>query len=216
MADPAINIRLNTAALTWTSSLQGAIGDGGSFSRADLVVGTHVITASVTDTGSLTGSDAITLTVQAAPPPNTAPTVTIQAPANGTTVTAGASVTFTGTATDTQDGNISGDLVWSSNLQQGPLGTGASFSISTLVVGQHAITASVTDSGGLQGSAAIVVNVNAAPAPITLSVTARKVKNKKYADLTWANANGTNVEIYRNTTRTVTANDGSHTDSPTG
>jgi hypothetical protein len=156
------------------------------------VVGTHVITARATDNGSLTGSDSVTLTVQAAPPPNTAPTVTIQAPANGAIVVAGTSVTFTGTATDTQDGNISGSLVWSSNLQ-GQLGTGASLTTSSLSVGPHAITASVTDSGGLSGSAAIVVTVNAAPQPITLSVAKRTVKNKRYADLTWANAVGANV-----------------------
>jgi extracellular elastinolytic metalloproteinase len=204
-----------TAALSWESSLQGALGTGGSFSRADLMVGTHVITARATDSGSLTGSDSVTLTVQAAPPPNTAPTVTIQAPANGAIVVAGTSVTFTGTATDTQDGNISGSLVWSSNLQ-GQLGTGASLTTSSLSVGPHAITASVTDSGGLSGSAAIVVTVNAAPQPITLSVAKRTVKNKRYADVTWANAVGASVEIYRNTTRIVTANDGSHTDSPTG
>ncbi len=145
-----------TASMSWASSLQGAIGAGGAFSRTDLVVGTHVITASVTDSGALVGTATVSITVQ--PSPNTPPSVTISSPPNGTTVAPGASVTFTATATDTQDGNVAASLVWSSNLQ-GQIGIGASFSTTALGVGAHAITASVTDSGGLPGSASVVVTV---------------------------------------------------------
>jgi extracellular elastinolytic metalloproteinase len=148
-----------SANLVWTSSLQGAIGTGGAFARADLVVGTHVITASVTDSGALTGSATITLVVQI---PNTPPAVTISSPPNGTTVLVGSSVTFTGSAIDSPDGNISANLVWTSNIQ-GQVGTGASFSTTALGVGAHAITAAVTDSGGLPGSAAVVVTVQPPP-----------------------------------------------------
>jgi hypothetical protein len=52
-----------TGSLGWTSSLQGAIGAGGSFSRSDLIPGTHLITASVTDPEGLTGSSSSTITV---------------------------------------------------------------------------------------------------------------------------------------------------------
>jgi len=51
-----------TASLVWTSSLDGQIGTGGSFS-ATLSDGTHTITASATDSGSASGSDSITITV---------------------------------------------------------------------------------------------------------------------------------------------------------
>lgn len=51
-----------SSSLVWTSSLDGQIGIGSSFS-AVLSDGTHTITASVTDTGGLTGDDAITVTV---------------------------------------------------------------------------------------------------------------------------------------------------------
>jgi hypothetical protein len=57
-----------TSSLTWRSSLDGAIGSGGSFSRV-LSVGTHTITAAATDSGGLTGSGQIGVTVTAAPPP---------------------------------------------------------------------------------------------------------------------------------------------------
>lgn len=49
--------------LSWTSSLQGAIGSGMSFHRSDLVVGTHVITAKATDPEGLFGQDSRTITV---------------------------------------------------------------------------------------------------------------------------------------------------------
>jgi hypothetical protein len=59
------------ANLAWTSSLDGPIGNGAAFSTSSLGAGAHTITASVTDSGGLPGSDAITVTVNG--PPNTPP-----------------------------------------------------------------------------------------------------------------------------------------------
>jgi YVTN family beta-propeller protein len=92
--------------------------------------------------------------------PNTAPVVNITAPADGISVTEGTELTFSGTASDGQDGDLGGSIDWSSNLS-GSLGGGGSVA-ATLGVGQHTITAAVTDSGGLSGSAAITVTVIAA------------------------------------------------------
>ena len=146
-----------SSGLAWSSSLDGAIGSGASFSTTALSVGTHTITASVTDSGGLPGSDAISVTID--PGPNTAPTVTITAPADGSSFTQGASVFFAGTASDPEDGDLSSGLAWSSNLD-GAIGSGASFSTTALSVGTHTITASVTDSGGLPGSDAITVTID--------------------------------------------------------
>ena len=88
---------------------------------------------------------------------NQPPTVTITAPPNGSSFTQGTSVNFTGTATDPEDGNISANINWSSDLDGG-LGTGASIS-ATLSVGVHTITASVTDLGGLSDSDQITVTI---------------------------------------------------------
>src|SRR3970040_808393 len=52
-----------TASLAWTSSLDGPIGTGGSFSRSDLSVGVHTVMATVTDTGGETATDAAKITV---------------------------------------------------------------------------------------------------------------------------------------------------------
>ncbi|HYH45740.1 MAG TPA: S8 family serine peptidase, partial [Thermoanaerobaculia bacterium] len=52
-----------SAGLSWTSSINGSIGSGASFSTSALSIGVHTITASVTDSGGLPGSNSITVTV---------------------------------------------------------------------------------------------------------------------------------------------------------
>jgi hypothetical protein len=142
-----------SGSLTWTSSIDGAIGTGGSFMKV-LSVGTHTITASATDSGGLNGVATITVTID----PNTAPVVTITGPADGSSFAAGTNVSFAGTASDTEDGNLSGSLTWTSSID-GAIGTGGSF-MKVLSVGTHTITAQATDSGGLPGSSSITVTIN--------------------------------------------------------
>jgi len=89
---------------------------------------------------------------------NTAPTVAISSPANGSSFTTGTPITFTGTATDTQDGSLTASMTWTSSLQ-GTIGTGGSFSRTDLVAGSHTITARATDSGSLQGSATVSITL---------------------------------------------------------
>jgi hypothetical protein len=145
-----------SANLSWTSSVDGAIGTGASFSTSTLSLGPHTITASVADTGGLGGSDSITVTINV----NQAPTVTITAPPDASSFPEGSPVNFTGTAND-DEGDLSANLSWTSNVD-GAIGTGASFSTSTLSVGPHTITASVTDTGGLGGSDSITVTIDPA------------------------------------------------------
>jgi uncharacterized protein YjiK len=52
-----------TEAVAWTSSRDGSIGAGGSFSTSALSTGAHTITASVTDVGGNQASDEIAITV---------------------------------------------------------------------------------------------------------------------------------------------------------
>ncbi|MDX1746051.1 MAG: sialidase family protein, partial [Halobacteriales archaeon] len=56
---------------------------------------------------------------------NQSPAVSITAPADGSTFDLGASVSFTGTASDTEDGDLSSGLSWSSSID-GAIGSGAS------------------------------------------------------------------------------------------
>lgn len=146
----------------------------------------------------------------------TAPVVSITSPTDGSSSVAGTSVTFAGTATDSEDGSLTSSLAWSSSID-GSIGTGGSFA-TTLSEGTHTITASVTDSGGLTGVATLTVTVTVtAPttAEISLSVTARQVRTNKYADLGWENAVSGSIDVYRNDVVVATTpNDGAHTDKP--
>ena len=151
-------------------------------------------------------------------PANTAPSVTISSPASGTNVANGASVTFTGSATDTQDGSLTSGLAWSSNID-GSIGLGGSFS-RVLSAGTHTVTATVVDAGGLQTSKQVTVTVAAEavtqppPSGATLKVTGRKVKGLAKADLSWNGLSGSSIDVYRNSSKfETTSNDGAETDS---
>ncbi|HSM09597.1 MAG TPA: hypothetical protein VLA33_11355, partial [Gemmatimonadota bacterium] len=101
--------------------------------------------------------------------PNQAPDVTITSPADGGGHFMGESVTFSGEATDAEDGPITGeDLVWTSDID-GPIGTGTMFSRSDLSSGFHEITLTATDSEGASGEASINYGVQ----PVILAPTAQ-------------------------------------------
>ena len=95
---------------------------------------------------------------------NSTPSIAITDPADNSTVEEGTTVTFSGTATDNEDGDLSGNITWNSSLD------GSISPTTTLSVGTHTITAAVSDSGGLSASDQIALTVTA-PEPTTISVT---------------------------------------------
>ncbi len=145
------------ASLSWTSDVDGALGTGASISSSSLSVGAHSITASVDDSGALSASDAITVTITA--PGNTAPGITVTSPAAGTIMSAGTPITFTATASDEEDGDLTAGITWFSDVN-GPLGDGSSITTSQLSLGAHTITAAATDSSLLTGFGTIQIRVN--------------------------------------------------------
>ena len=96
-------------------------------------------------------------------PQNSPPTVSITSPSPGSEFDEGNSVTFQGSASDSEDGNLSSQIQWSSSIDNA-IGSGASFS-ANLSVGTHIITATITDSGGLSDSDAITITVNPQNSP---------------------------------------------------
>ncbi len=117
--------------------------------------------------GAAEGAATITVNGIVTPPPNTAPTVAITEPTDGATFQQGAAITFTATATDMEEGDLSAQIVWTSavasdpNAVPTPLGTGASVTTASLAPGSYLITARATDSGGLFGVAQVGITVNA-------------------------------------------------------
>jgi hypothetical protein len=147
---------------------------------------------------------------------NTAPAVTIGSPLNGASVVEGTAITFSGSATDSQDGSLTSAIQWTDNGVS--IGQGGSFS-RVLTAGSHTIVARVTDSGGLQASRQVSVTVTAASSggsgtSPTLKVTGRKVKGLQKADLAWNGLTASSIDVYRNGARVMgTPNDGAETDS---
>ena len=94
------------------------------------------------------------------PPQNLPPTVSITSPAHASTVSSATLISFAGAASDPEEGDISGSLVWTSN-RQGQIGTGASFS-RALTSGVHTVTATVTDAGGNVARPSVTITVVAA------------------------------------------------------
>ncbi len=144
-----------SAGLAWTSTLDGPIGTGPSFASAGLSVGTHAIRAAVTSAAGLTGQAERNLVVR---PPNAAPRLAIQQPGDGAALLGGKPILLAATATDTEDGDLSAAVRWTSS-RDGALGTGAIRTVPSLSVGSHVFTAAVTDRDGASTTASVTVTV---------------------------------------------------------
>lgn len=151
---------------------------------------------------------------------NSAPVVQILSPSGGTTAAEGANWTFTGKATDKEDGTLSASLVWISN-RDGKLGTGASLT-KLLSAGAHVITAKATDSSGAVSSTTVGVEVTEVQPQVIGSTVSLKVdgylqRGLQKARLTWSGAGGDKVEIFRNGVLLYrTSNDGTQIDKING
>ena len=154
-----------SAELIWKSNIDGSIGSGASFSKTDLSIGIHTITAEAADSRGLVGSDSIVISIT----PNVPPVVTIYSPMPDRTYRLNSVLTFSGSAVDGKDGDLSASITWISNIDE-VIGYGASFPTSSLREGVHTITARVTDSGGVQGEASITIRiVDDSPPEVTIT-----------------------------------------------
>jgi chitinase len=140
----------------------------------------------------------------------------ITSPANGATFLAGSTVSLSGTATDTQDGNISSRIQWSDNGVA--IGSGSLLSTILTLAGTHTIGAKVTDNNGATVSSQVSITITAlqqsstststSTATLTLSKAVASDGTQKVY-LRWSGLPGSTVDIYRNSTKIgSTENDG--------
>jgi hypothetical protein len=98
-------------------------------------------------------------------PTNSRPVVSITNLAAGASYFAGDTITFTATATDTEDGALdTASIVWASSID-GIFGTGSPCLIDTLTVNTHLIIVTATDSDGAIGAdtATVMILDNTVP-----------------------------------------------------
>jgi len=165
-------------AYVWTSDLDGELAagnpaDDGTFTDATttLSAGDHTLTLSVMDSAGNTGTDTVSLSINAE---NVAPSCAITAPADGDSGAEGIEVTFEATASDTEDASdlltatLESDVAGS--LWSGNPGADGSISTSTsdLALAAHTVTLTVTDTVGAVCTDSVVYVVGGPP-EVTIS-----------------------------------------------
>ena len=122
-----------------------------------------------------------------------APTVTISSPFDGQQFESAVSISFAASATDPEQGNLSGSIVWSSSSFD--TRTASSFSM-VLPAGSHTITATVTDSADNTDSDSVTITVQPlSTGGLVLTVNEYKVRGIQWAELTWTGATGS-IDLY--------------------
>jgi hypothetical protein len=114
---------------------------------------------------------------------NTAPTITIALPKDGTTITLGESVDVEAKVADAEDKATDLDVVCKADGITNPIFTGkgsadakVTFQAKGLPPGKQKVTCTVTDSGGLTATASVSVYVNTAPGAPTVEITPNQPK----------------------------------------
>lgn len=153
-----------SSSVVWT--INNTTATGATVSQV-LPDGAYTARATVTDAGGLKTTATVKFSVL-----NQAPVTTITSPANLSAYDYGASITFSGTAVDPEDGDVSSSIVW--KRAGTTIGTGATLT-TTLPGGTSTITAQVTDSKARVSKVASVKVVVGYPTP---SMTTGSDKNE--------------------------------------
>ncbi len=139
-----------------------------------LEAGEYAVTLVVSDPQGASGSDQITLVVEA----TGTPVVNIEAPTEGASFYADEAVALEATVTDAEDLTTALAIAWESDLS-GPLdvelsyGSGGAVSSEVyLVEGEHTLTLTATDSHGKVGEDHVSVSVGPANSAPTCAITA--------------------------------------------
>jgi hypothetical protein len=162
--------------VTWSSNVDGPLAGGKQIDHAFMTPGTRVITATATDSDGLFDTDTITVETS-----NSPPHMTIQAPTIGQTFNMSAPVQMKGKGWDVNEPFQQlpcNALTWSSShpADSGWQPSNCIVSYTFTVPGSRTITLAGTDSGGLQDTDTVTINVITAmpnsPPDVSISVPA--------------------------------------------
>ncbi|MBI2576674.1 hypothetical protein HYV84_05655, partial [Candidatus Woesearchaeota archaeon] len=133
-------------------------GTGGSL-NANLSVGTHTVTATVTDSHANTVSASISAEVK----PPQYPVASIISPRNTQQFTHGDNITFWSSYSDFEDGTLTNaSLIWKSSID-GIFGNGTLFTRYNFSIGNHTFYFNVTDLDNYSSAASVNATINPAP-----------------------------------------------------
>ncbi len=141
-------------AYRWVSDKDGDLSTNSSFSISSLSLGLHSIILTVTDDKGAQGSAQVNILI------NDPPTASIDSPFSGSVFNPGDLISFVGSGTDS-DGTIISQS-WESSLN-GSISSEVAFETSSLSIGSHVITFTVTDNHDASVSAHITIRVNSPP-----------------------------------------------------
>lgn len=143
---------LTGRSLQWSSDIDGDLGAGRRLTRDDLTARSparHTVTLTAVDSEGDSATASITVEVTADQQ------VDVEQPGDESAFREGDPISFEGSASDPDDGALTGaSLTWSSDVD-GELGTGGSVTTSGLSAGPHAITLAATDADGNTVSASV-------------------------------------------------------------
>jgi hypothetical protein len=140
-----------------------------------LSVGTHIVTLRAYDDEGASGQAFVSVDIVGPP------SVTITAPTDGHHFLAADLITFEGTASDPDGGEID-SLVWTSNVD-GRLGAGSPLMVN-LSPGTHTITLTAYDDEGASSSTSISVTATAPPS-VVITAPADSSRSLEGVDVTF-------------------------------
>jgi len=164
--------------VVWSSNLDGVLSTAAptstgtmSFGAVLTTLATHTITLTVTDEIGATCTEAILVSL------GNAPSISIDAPADGTTWNQGSAIAFQATATDADTASTDLSIEWSSSAD-GVLSTAgadtsgiSSFSSTSLSRGAHTIQVRAQDPDGFYATDTVSITVNGLPNAPVVSIT---------------------------------------------
>jgi len=132
----------------------------GTAATAILALGNHNISVVAIDSEGASSTDTVSIRVIPTNTSNNPPAVQLIYPLNGSVFGFGNNIHFSATASDPEDGILSGNSIeWHSSID-GFISYGNDFVYSNLSNGTHIITVYAFDSGGLSDSKSVTITIN--------------------------------------------------------